>query len=119
MCQSNPVKAVTNAVSSVVNTAVNTVTSLPDLVDPMKGMDWMRSRMTPGMPASPAAQMIAPSKRTAPGVLKRAGTDTAEADRAATAEAMLRRRRAGAAANVLTSPLGIPAGSNPTLGGGA
>lgn len=38
-----------------------------------------------------------------------AGTDTAEAGMAADIEARLRRRRAGAAANILTSPVGIPA----------
>lgn len=39
-----------------------------------------------------------------------AGTNTAEASQAATLEARMRRLRAGSAANVLTSPLGIPAG---------
>lgn len=43
-----------------------------------------------------------------------AGTDTAEAARMADIEARLRRRRAGAAAHVLTSPTGIPA--TPKLG---
>lgn len=38
-----------------------------------------------------------------------AGTDTNEAAMAADVEARLRRRRAGAAAHVLTSPTGIPA----------
>lgn len=36
--------------------------------------------------------------------------DNSEAQREADLEASLRRRRAGAAANVLTSPTGIPAG---------
>lgn len=36
------------------------------------------------------------------------GSSTAEASAAADIEARLRRRRAGAAANVLTSPTGIP-----------
>lgn len=38
-----------------------------------------------------------------------ASTDNAEARREADIEARLRRRRAGAAANVLTGPRGIPA----------
>ena len=38
-----------------------------------------------------------------------ASTSNAEANQAADIEAALRRRRAGAAANVLTSPRGIPA----------
>ena len=38
-----------------------------------------------------------------------AADTTREQERAATIEAELRRRRAGAAANILTSPLGIPA----------
>jgi hypothetical protein len=37
-----------------------------------------------------------------------AATDNAEATRAASLEAALRRRRAGAGANILTSPRGIP-----------
>lgn len=37
-------------------------------------------------------------------------TTNAEAQRQADLEAALRRRRAGAAADVLTSPVGIPAG---------
>ena len=41
--------------------------------------------------------------------------DNAEASRLAAREARLRKARAGAAANVLTSPTGIPA--NTTLGG--
>lgn len=48
-----------------------------------------------------------------------ASTDGAEASRAASIEAALRRRRAGAAANVLTGPTGIPAGGNTTLGSAA
>lgn len=38
-------------------------------------------------------------------------TDNGEAQRQADLEAALRRRRAGAAANILTSPVGIPAGT--------
>ncbi len=45
-----------------------------------------------------------------------ANTGSLEASRAADIEARLRRLRAGAAANVLTSPLGIPAGSTAKLG---
>lgn len=37
--------------------------------------------------------------------------DNAEAERAASVEAALRRRRAGAAANILTSPVGLPSGA--------
>lgn len=44
-----------------------------------------------------------------------ASTANAEANAAADLEARLRRRRAGAAADVLTSPVGIPA--TRTLGG--
>ncbi|MFD2854034.1 hypothetical protein ACFSZS_03420 [Seohaeicola zhoushanensis] len=43
-----------------------------------------------------------------------ASTTSGEANRAADVEALLRRRRAGAAANVFTSPTGIPA--TPKLG---
>ncbi len=53
-------------------------------------------------PKSPAVQQIA-------------AYDNTEAIAAADAEARLRRRRSGAAANILTSPTGIP--STPTLGG--
>ena len=45
-----------------------------------------------------------------------AAYDNAEAQQAADAEAKLRRRRAGAAAQILTSPTGIAA-STPTMGG--
>lgn len=48
-----------------------------------------------------------------------AAYDNTEAMKSADIEARLRRRRAGAAADVLTSPMGIPAGSSPTLGGAA
>jgi hypothetical protein len=44
-----------------------------------------------------------------------AAPDNAEALAQADQEAMLRRRRRGAAANVLTGPSGIPA--TPTMGG--
>lgn len=47
---------------------------------------------------------------------KIAAYDNSEAYAAADIEARLRRRRAGAAANVLTSPTGIP-GSTATMGG--
>lgn len=40
----------------------------------------------------------------------RPAVDNTEANRQADIEAALRRRRAGAAANVLTSPVGLPAG---------
>ena len=46
-----------------------------------------------------------------------AAFDNSEALAAGDIEARLRRRRAGAAANVLTGPSGIPA--TPTLGGSA
>lgn len=45
-----------------------------------------------------------------------AAQDNAEAIQQADIEARLRRRRAGAAANVLTGPMGIPAATG-TLGG--
>ena len=48
--------------------------------------------------------------------LQVAAFDNQEALKEADIEARLRRRRAGAAANVLTAPTGIPAGSR-TLGG--
>lgn len=44
-----------------------------------------------------------------------AATDNAEALQQADIEARMRRRRAGVAADVLTSPVGVP--STPTLGG--
>lgn len=44
-----------------------------------------------------------------------ASTDNREAQQQADLEARLRRRRSGAAANMLTGPTGIP--STPTLGG--
>jgi hypothetical protein len=44
-----------------------------------------------------------------------AAPDNTEATRAASLEAALRRRRAGAAADILTSPTGIPATA--TMGG--
>lgn len=54
-------------------------------------------------------------KVKAPAAQQIAAYDNSEAIRTADAEARLRRRRAGAAAQVLTSPTGIP--STPTLGG--
>lgn len=45
-----------------------------------------------------------------------AATDNTEATHQADIEARLRRRRAGAAANVLTGPAGIPAATS-TMGG--
>lgn len=56
----------------------------------------------PKVTQSPAAQRVA-------------SYDNAEANERADIEARLRRRRRGAAANVLTSPKGIPA--TDTLGG--
>ncbi len=56
------------------------------------------------MPKMPTAQPV-----------RVAATDNAEASRQADIEARLRRRRAGAAANVLTSARGIP--STPKMGG--
>lgn len=44
-----------------------------------------------------------------------AATDNSDALRAADIEAKLRRRRSGAAANILTSPTGMPV--TPTMGG--
>lgn len=43
--------------------------------------------------------------------------DNAEATRRAGMEARVRRMRAGAAANVLTSPDGIPSATTSTMGG--
>lgn len=43
-----------------------------------------------------------------------AARDSREANQAASIEAQLRRKRAGAAAQVLTSPIGIPSGDAPT-----
>lgn len=48
-----------------------------------------------------------------------AAPDNAEAVRRGNMEARLRRMRAGAAANILTGPSGIPAGAAPTMGGNA
>jgi hypothetical protein len=56
---------------------------------------------TPKMPTAAAQQIAA--------------YDNTEAIRSADLEARLRRRRSGAAAQILTSPTGIP--STPTLGG--
>lgn len=50
-----------------------------------------------------------------PAPVQVAAYDNDEANKQADIEARLRRRRAGAAANVLTGPTGIPA--TPTLGG--
>lgn len=44
-------------------------------------------------------------------------TQNVEAQQQADLEAALRRRRAGAAANILTSPVGIPSGTTAQLGG--
>jgi len=55
------------------------------------------------------------SARPAP--LRIASADNREAIQQADLEARLRKRRAGAAADVLTGPTGIP--STPTLGGRA
>ena len=46
-----------------------------------------------------------------------AAYDNAEALRQGDLEARLRRRRAGAANDILTSPVGIPAGTTATMGG--
>ena len=54
---------------------------------------------------------------SAPKAAPIAAFDNTESIRSADIEARLRRRRAGAAANVLTSAQGIPA--TPTLGGTA
>ena len=63
---------------------------------------------------SPSAQQVVTA---APPII--AAPDNAEAIQAADIEARLRRRRAGAAANILTSPTGIPSPQSvtPTLGG--
>lgn len=45
----------------------------------------------------------------APQPIRVAAPDNREARQSATMEARLRRRRSGAAANILTSPVGIPA----------
>lgn len=45
-----------------------------------------------------------------------AAYDNAEADASASIEARLRRRRAGAANDILTGPVGIP-GTTPVMGG--
>lgn len=55
------------------------------------------------------------TKLPTPAVQQIAAYDNTEAIRASDTEARLRRARAGAAANVLTSPTGIP--STATLGG--
>lgn len=47
-------------------------------------------------------------KIASPAVQQVAATDNAEANRLADIEASLRRRRAGAAANIITGPRGIP-----------
>jgi hypothetical protein len=60
--------------------------------------------------------MCAPKVR-APSPVQVAAYDNTEALRQADMEAGLRRRRRGAAANILTGPSGIPA--SPTMGGGA
>lgn len=57
---------------------------------------------------------IVPKVKT-PAPQQIAAYDNTEATRTADAEARLRRRRAGAAANVLTSATGIP--STTTMGG--
>ncbi len=54
-------------------------------------------------------------KVSSPAAARVAAYDNSEALRSADAEARLRRRRAGAAANALTSPTGIP--STATMGG--
>lgn len=51
-----------------------------------------------------------PSVSAAPAII--ASTSSNEASQNADIEARLRRRRAGAAANVLTGPLGIPSASS-------
>lgn len=50
-----------------------------------------------------------------PGPVQVAAYDNTEALAQADQEAALRRRRRGAAANILTGPMGIPA--SPTMGG--
>ena len=45
-----------------------------------------------------------------------ASADNTTAIREADMQARLRRRRAGAAAQVLTSPLGVPSGASATVG---
>lgn len=56
-------------------------------------------------------------KINAPKPVRVAAYDNAEALRQADMEASLRRRRRGAAANILTGPMGIP--SSATMGGAA
>lgn len=56
-------------------------------------------------------------KIKAPKPVQVAAYDNAEALRQADMEAALRRRRRGAAANILTGPMGIP--SSATMGGAA
>lgn len=56
-------------------------------------------------------------KVRAPAPVKVAAYDNTEALAQADMEAALRRRRRGAAANILTGPNGIPA--SPTMGGAA
>jgi hypothetical protein len=57
------------------------------------------------------------SKPKAPRPVQVAAYDNQEALQQADQEASLRRRRRGAAANILTGPMGIP--STSTMGGGA
>jgi hypothetical protein len=59
--------------------------------------------------------LVKTPKIPAPAVQQIAAYDNGEATKAADLEASLRRRRAGAAAAVLTGPMGIP--STATLGG--
>lgn len=59
------------------------------------------------VPRAPRLPAAAPAIFAAP--------DNAQATRSATLEAALRRRRAGAAADILTSPTGIPVTT--TMGG--
>lgn len=56
-------------------------------------------------------------KVKAPRPVQVAAYDNQEALKQADQEAALRRRRRGAAANILTGPMGIPA--SPTMGGAA
>lgn len=88
-----------------------------DILDPRKGLKWVTGQIAPKPPsvAKLLEQLPAPTAPQAAATF--ADTGSAEATAAATLQARLRKRRAGAAANVLTSPLGIPAGTSDKLGG--
>lgn len=103
------------AVTQQANTAVAAAQAETAAVK--KDLEAVRAAAAPPAPV-PAATLAAtlapqPTKPVMPEQI--ASYDNAQAYAQADIEARLRRRRAGAAANVLTSPTGIPA--TPRLGG--